>query len=81
MPKRGDTTLPASHTGRWTIRRKAALLDAIRKGGITLEEARQRYSLSIEELRSWERYFERHGLPGLRITRLQIYRDGEEPRR
>jgi Protein of unknown function (DUF1153) len=81
MPKRADTTLPSPHTRRWTIRRKAALLEAIRSGGITLEQAGERYALSIEELRSWERYFERHGLPGLRTTRLQTYRNGEKARR
>jgi hypothetical protein len=35
-------------------------------------------ALSVEELRAWERDFERHGLYGLRATRVQIYRLGEE---
>jgi hypothetical protein len=78
MRERGETGLPALNTRHWTIRRKAALLGAIRGGGITLEEARRRYALSVEELRAWERDFERHGLYGLRATRVQIYRHGDE---
>jgi hypothetical protein len=58
----GDTKLPALHTRRWTIRRKAAVLEALRDGAITSEQARRRYALSVEELRAWERDFERHGV-------------------
>ena len=74
MRKRGDAKLPPSNTLRWTIRHKAALLAAIRRGELTLEEARKRYSLSVEELAAWERDFDQHGIYGLRATRLQIYR-------
>ena len=59
---------------RWTIRRKAALLEAVRSGMLSLEKASQRYALSLEELRTWERDFDRYGVYGLRATRLQIYR-------
>jgi hypothetical protein len=78
MRDRGDTKLPALNTRRWTIRRKAAVLEALRDGAITLEQASRRYALSVEELRAWERDFERHGLHGLRATRVQIYRHGDE---
>ena len=61
-------------TQRWTIRRKAALLEAVRSGMLSLEKASQRYGLSLEELRTWERDFDRYGVYGLRATRLQIYR-------
>ena len=54
MRKHSDTKLPASHIQRWTIRRKATLLGAIRSGVLTLEQARRRYDLSVEELRAWE---------------------------
>ena len=74
MRKRGYAKLPASNTRRWTIRHKAALLAAIRSGELTLEQARTRYSLSVEELDAWERDFGQHGMYGLRATRLQIYR-------
>jgi hypothetical protein len=54
----------------------------VRTGRITLEEALQRYQLTEEEYRSWERAFEQHGLAGLRGTRLQQYRGARatEPR-
>lgn len=74
MRKRGETELPALNTRRWTIRRKAALLQALGSGALTLEQARDRYALSVEEIRAWERDLERHGLYGLRATRGQIYR-------
>jgi hypothetical protein len=77
MRKRGETELPALHTRRWTIRRKAAVLQALRSVALTLEQARERYALSVEEIRVWERDLERHGLYGLRATRVQIYRRDE----
>jgi len=66
--------LPPPNTRRWVVRRKAAVVTAVRAGRITLEEALQRYQLTEEDYRSWERAFEAHGLPGLRATRLQQYR-------
>lgn len=66
--------LPAPNVKRWTIRRKAAVVIAVASGALTGQEACQRYELSEEELRSWQRAFENHGLPGLRSTRLQHYR-------
>lgn len=74
MRRRGDPELPAVNTQRWTIRRKAALLEALRSGALTLEQARDRYALSAEEIRTWERQLQRHGLYGLRATCVQIYR-------
>jgi hypothetical protein len=42
--------LPAPGTKRWVIRRKAIVVAAIRGGLLTLEEARSRYALTVEEL-------------------------------
>src|SRR5262249_13226981 len=72
--------LPPPNTKRWVVRRKAAVVTAVRSGRITLEEALQRYQLTEEEYRSWDRAFDQHGLPGLRSTRLQQYRT-PRPRR
>jgi hypothetical protein len=66
--------LPPPNTQRWVVRRKAAVITAVRSGRITLEEALSRYNLTEEEYRSWERAFDEHGLHGLRSTRLQQYR-------
>ena len=71
-------SLPPPNTKRWVVRRKAAVVAAVRSGGITIEEACRAYQLSKEELLSWERAFEIHGLAGLRATRVQQYR---RPRR
>ena len=66
--------LPPSDTVRWVIRRKAELVAAIRGGLLSLEDACERYQLSEEELESWANSLARHGLRGLRSTKLQLYR-------
>ena len=66
--------LPPPNVGRWTIRRKAAVVIAVANGVLTREQVYQRYQISEEELLSWQRAYEAHGLPGLRSTRLQQYR-------
>jgi len=63
--------LPHPNTKRWVVRRKAAIIAAVRSGGLTIEEACRIYQFSNEELLSWDRAFELHGLAGLRATRLQ----------
>lgn len=67
--------LPAPDTKRWVARRKAVVVEAVHSGAVELAEICQRYNLSVEEFAAWERAIERHGVPGLRVTRLQIYRD------
>ena len=67
--------LPPPDTKRWVVRRKAAVVAAVRAGMITVEEACRRYQLSEEEFLAWQRAFEAYGLPGLRTTRIKIYRD------
>jgi transposase-like protein len=62
------------------IRRKAAVVAAVRAGEITVEEACRRYQLSEDEFFAWRRAFETYGLPGLRATRLQGYRILESSR-
>jgi hypothetical protein len=66
--------LPPPSTKRWVIRRKAQVVVAVRSGLISLDDACQRYSLSIEEFLSWQRLIDRHGIGGLRATRIQQYR-------
>jgi hypothetical protein len=62
---------------RWTVRRKTTLLFAVRSGRISIEEACRVYKLSVDELLAWERNLDRYGIPGLRTTRYQIYREDE----
>lgn len=66
--------LPPPDTKRWVIRRKAEVVAAVRGGLISLEDACNRYTLSVEEFLSWQRAMDRNGLPGLRVTRVQQYR-------
>ena len=65
--------LPPADTQRWVVRRKAEVLAAIRGGLIDRAEARRRWRLSDEELALWERAVDCAGVPGLRVTRVQIY--------
>jgi hypothetical protein len=73
-------SLPPTDTKRWVIRRKAEVVAAVRAGVISLEDACQRYTLSVEEFLSWQRLVDSHGLPGLRVTRLQDYRGAQRDR-
>lgn len=67
--------LPPANTKRWVIRRKAEVVAAVRGGLLSIDEACRRYTLSVEEFLSWQRAIEAHGLPGLRATRVQEYRN------
>ncbi len=66
--------LPPAGNHRWVIRRKAEVVAAVRGGLLSLEEACERYVLTVEEYLSWQRSIDRHGLAGLRTTRIQDYR-------
>jgi hypothetical protein len=59
---------------RWTVRRKAAIVEAVRGGRAPIEEICVRYQISVDEFLAWERDLDLYGVPGLRTTRLQIYR-------
>lgn len=66
--------LPPSDTRRWVARRKAQVVAAVRTGVLSLEDACRRYNLSVEEFQSWEQALSKHGLRGLRTTRIAAYR-------
>ena len=72
--------LPPPYTKRWTARRKAAVVQSVRLGLISLEEACLRYDLTVEELFGWQRAVDRHGsalsfelLRGFRGTLLEAF--------
>jgi hypothetical protein len=71
--------LPMPDTRRWVIRRKAVVVAAVRGGMLPLELACSRYTLSQEEYLSWEASIDRYGLAGLRVTRLNDYRQARKP--
>ena len=66
--------LPPPSTRRWVIRRKAEVVAAVRGGLLSIDEACDRYNLSVEELMGWQASIDRNGLAGLRTTRIQQYR-------
>jgi|TARA_R110002124_G_scaffold158499_1_gene325606 uncharacterized protein DUF1153 len=66
--------LPKNNMTRWVIRRKAEVVAAVNGGLLTLEEACDRYNLSLEEFISWQDTIDKAGLPGLRISYLTQYR-------
>jgi len=68
-------SLPPPLTTRWVVRRKAEVVAAVNGGLLTIEEVCERYSLTLEEFASWQRAVERSGMPGLRVTKIQKYRD------
>ena len=72
-----EVTLPPTNTVRWVASRKTSVLAAIDAGSLSIEEACLMYRLSIEEIASWSRLTELHGIDGLKISRLGEYRKGE----
>jgi hypothetical protein len=69
-----ESDLPPPNTKRWVARRKAQVVAGVRAGLLTLDEACKRYTLTAEEFLSWAQAIDRHGVRGLRVTRLQDYR-------
>lgn len=54
---------------RWTVRRKAAVVAAVRGGLLSLGDALVQYDLSAAEFNRWSRLLSEHGLEGLRATK------------
>lgn len=73
-PAAGLRDLPPPDTRRWVARRKAQVVTAVREGLLSLEDACRRYNLSAEEFQAWEQALTKHGLRGLRTTRIAAYR-------
>jgi len=59
---------------RWLPQRKAEVMDAVRGGFLSLDDALDRYALSIDEYLAWQRRIGIFGLAGLRVN-------GTQPRR
>jgi putative intracellular protease/amidase len=66
--------LPSPDTKRWVVWRKAQVVAAVCGGLLSLDEACSRYTLTADEFLSWQAAIDRHGLAGLRTTRIQQYR-------
>ena len=68
-------SLPAPETTRWVVRRKAEVVAAVNGGLLSIDDVLARYGLTLEEFASWQRAVDRSGMQGLRVTRIQHYRD------
>ncbi len=66
--------LPPPDTKRWVIRRKAAVVAAVKNGAITLDDVCWLYDISVEEFLTWQEMIEKHGIRGLCVTKLQDFR-------
>ena len=66
-------TLPPPNTTHWVMRRKASVLAAVKSGLLSIEEACERYDLSLDEIKLWERTVQRSGIHALRVTKIQYY--------
>jgi hypothetical protein len=69
------SSLPPPGTTRWVVRRNAEVVSAVNGGLLSINDACERYDLTLEEFASWQRAVDRSGMPGLRVTRIQHYRD------
>ena len=67
--------LPPASTRRWVVRRKAEVVAAVNGGLLSIDDVLERYGLTLEEFASWQRAVDRSGMQGLRVTRIQHYRD------
>ena len=68
-------SLPAPETTRWVVRRKAEVVAAVNGGLLTIDEACERYGLTVEEFASWQYAVHQSGMQGLRVTRMAYYRE------
>jgi hypothetical protein len=71
-PRRNDIpNAPLSPPERWVPHRKAEVVAAVRSGLLSLDEARQRYALSLEEFLAWQQGVTQFGLDGLRMGKIR----------
>ena len=68
-------SLPPPSTRRWVVRRKAEVVSAVNGGLLSVDDVLERYGRTLEEFASWQRAVDRSGMQGLRVTRIQHYRD------
>ncbi len=66
--------LPPVNTTRWVARRKATVVRAVAAGMLTRDEACEMYALSVEEFDNWLSTMAKFGRGGLRVTKIQKYK-------
>ena len=68
------TNLPKSYSTRWSASRKAAVVNAVELGVISLGKAMEKYRLSLAEFEGWQESFASKGVQGLKVTKLVAHR-------
>ena len=84
-----DALPPPDKPVFWVARRKAEVVAAVNGGLLTIDEACERYDISLEEFATWSHAAARSGMLGLRTTHGKTYkkrwtqqeRDAEKLRR
>ena len=66
--------LPPPDTARWIPRKKAEIVAAVRGGLLSLDEAQDRYALTLEEFSAWQDSIDHFGVKGLYMTHSRKYR-------
>jgi transposase len=69
-----ETLPPTDRPVQWIARRKAQVVAAVKGGLLTVEEACERYQISLEEFAAWNQAVEKSGILGLRTTHRQSYK-------
>jgi len=64
--------LPETTTLRWSMQRKGRVVAAVRAGLLSMEEACERYAISVDEFLAWQSAMQKRGLAGLRVTRRPV---------
>jgi len=77
-PPTSIEVLPPPDTKRWVIRRKESVVYAVQVKIMSLDDTCERFGISSEKCESWQRFIQRHGIGGLRVTRLWKYRSNPE---
>lgn len=70
------SNLPAPDTRRWDSKRKAKVVEAVRSGLLTIEQATHIYDMSIEEFLTWQNLYDRYGANGLTVKHALKHRHG-----
>ena len=68
--------LPPKDTTRWVASRKAAVVAAVNADVISKADVERSYGVSEEEFEQWQNSLQKHGVGGMRATRVQLYKDG-----
>mgnify|MGYP003666598582 CR=1 FL=1 len=72
--KLNRSDLPPKSTKRWVASRKLVIVNAVKYGLISMDEACADYELSTEELNAWISATETHGPKALKVTSLAKFR-------